>query len=235
MGTSPQVAAPMPPDSTRPRRPATRTTAIAPLAHGTISHAPPPTTRSSAGSERATSMTDRGPAHGATSPSCATGSSISCAGPVPRRRRPRRRHARHGRPRGGRPRAVPRGPPHRDRPRRRGARARGGAARAFGGPAHAGPRRVRRVRGGRGLARAADRRRRRCSTSGSARCSSTRRTAASPTASTPRSTCGWTSRVGMTAAEVLNTYAARRADPDPPGLRRGAVRPQIARRWSGTG
>ena len=34
------------------------------------------------------------------------------------------------------------------------------------------------------------------------------RTAASPTASTPRSTCGWTRPTGTTAADVLNTYDA---------------------------
>ena len=46
------------------------------------------------------------------------------------------------------------------------------------------------------------------STSASPRCSSTTRPAASPTPTTRRSTCAWTPRSGITAAEVLNTYPA---------------------------
>ncbi len=47
-----------------------------------------------------------------------------------------------------------------------------------------------------------------CSTSGCPRCSSTCATAGSPTPRTRRWTCGWTTRAGITAAEVLNTYPA---------------------------
>ena len=57
-----------------------------------------------------------------------------------------------------------------------------------------------------GRPRAAARSRACCSTSASRRCSSTRPTAASPTRRTRRSTCGWTTTGGMTAADVLNTY-----------------------------
>ena len=46
------------------------------------------------------------------------------------------------------------------------------------------------------------------STSASPRCSSTCPSAASPTPTTRRSTCGWTAPTGPTAADVLNTYAA---------------------------
>ena len=47
-----------------------------------------------------------------------------------------------------------------------------------------------------------------CSTSASPRCSSTSRTAGSPTRRTRRWTCGWTRPAGITAEEVVNSYAA---------------------------
>ena len=64
-----------------------------------------------------------------------------------------------------------------------------------------------------------------CSTSASPRCSSTCASAASPTPRTPRSTCGWTTPTGPTAADVLNDYPVAELARVLRALRRGEVRP----------
>ena len=121
----------------------------------------------------------------------------------------RRRHAGHGRPRRGVLDGLPGRAAGRHRPRPGGAArwpGSGSAASATASPRARGVRRDRpTVLADLGLAHG---RTASCSTSASPRCSSTRPSAASPTATTRRWTCGWTSRTGITAADVLNTYSA---------------------------
>ena len=55
------------------------------------------------------------------------------------------------------------------------------------------------------------------------RCRSTARTAASATPTTRRSTCAWTRRPTLTAAEIVNTWDERELAGDAAELRRGAL------------
>ena len=146
--------------------------------------------------------------HG-TFPSCATASSTCSRPALPDAGRGlRRRHPRHGRPRRGDPRALPRGPRHRHRPRPGGAGPRGRAARAASvtGSSASTPSTTRSPTS---LAEHAEGERARHPVRPRRLLAAARR--GRPRLRLPRttrrSTCGWTSPTGITAADVLNTYA----------------------------
>ena len=121
----------------------------------------------------------------------------------------RRRDARPGRARRGGARGASGDGPDRAGPGHRGARPRAGPAGPVRRPGAPGARRLRRVAGGAGPAGLSGRSTASCSTWVSRRCSWTRPTAGSRTPRTRRWTCGWTRRRGVTAEEVVNTYAHR--------------------------
>ena len=154
------------------------------------------------------------------------------AGPGPHRAGggARRRHPRHGRPRRGGPRALSRRRTVIGIDRDREALALAGERLArFGDRFRRRPRGLRRDRRRSLATSACARSRASCSTSGSPRSSSTRPTVGSPTRQDAPLDMRMDQTSGQTAADVLNTYARGRPHPDPARLRRGAVRPRIAK------
>ena len=137
----------------------------------------------------------------------------------------------HGRARRGDPRALPARARRGHRPRPGGAGARRRAPRAVCRAGHLRARGLRRGAAGPRRGRGRPRGRRPLRPRASPRCSSTRPTAASPTARTPRSTCGWTRPRGSPPPRC-STPTTRPTSSGAARVRRGAVRPQDRRRPS---